>query len=278
MLLALDPALTSDPAGLHNFWKNSGINVAVCTPTFLKLCLTDPEFSASGIPSLRTVYSCGERLDSALAARLLHRFPDLSLINAYGPTEATSAVCAVTITKEMTEAELLPAGELSTAACEIVIDEGEIVLKGKSVFSGYLDSVKGGWFLENGKNCYRTGDLGKIQEGYLYCIGRMDRQIKWKGYRIELDEIEHVMSTLPGVQSCAVVAKHAPSGEVRAIKAYVVPTEEEDRYAVSGREQALRILLADKLPPYMLPKTIEYVDALPVNANGKTDRKELEKR
>lgn len=278
-LVALDPALTSDPAGLHDFWKNSAINVAVCTPTFLKLCLTDPDFNAEGLPELRTVYSCGEQLGPALAAKLMQRFPKVSLINAYGPTEATSAVCAVTVTEEMTRREILPAGETSSAACEICVEDGEIVLKGKSVFSGYICGPKGGWYLENGGNCFRTGDLGRIQDGYLYCWGRKDRQIKWKGYRIELDEIEQQITTQPGVRSCAVIAKRSPTGEVRSIKAFVEP--EEDKLCltcVKSREEVLRSALAERLPVYMLPKTIVFLEKLPVTPNGKVDRKELEEQ
>ncbi len=276
-LVALDPALTADPAGLHEFWRNGSINVSVCTPTFLKLCLTDPEFDSRHLPDLRTVYSCGESLPSAVAAKLLQRFPELSLINAYGPTEATSAVCAVTITKQTTQQEILPAGEIASAACEIIIEDGEIVLKGRSVFSGYLGALNGGWYREKGRNCFRTGDLGEIRDGYLYCTGRKDRQIKWKGYRIELDEIEQTIDALPGVRSCAVIAKRSPTGEVRTVKAFVEPEENSLCITyVNGREEDLRSALAEKLPAYMLPKTIVFMEKLPVTPNGKLDRKILE--
>ncbi len=276
-LHALDPALSMDPAGLHNFWKDAEINVAVVTPTFLKLCLTDPSFCAEEVPALNVVYSCGERLDPGLASKLLKRFPKLTLLNAYGPTEATSAICAIKITKEMTAQQRLPVGTLREAACEIRIENGEIVLKGKSVFSGYLGNSTGGHFLEDGVNCFRTGDIGEVSGNLLYCDGRKDRQIKWKGYRIELDEIERQLAALPGVKSCAVIAKRSSKGDIRCVKAFVVPEKECQDTEKAGREGELRSLLSRSLPEYMIPKSFEFISTLPVNSNGKLDRKELEK-
>ena len=274
-LVALDSALTTDPSGLHDFWQREEPNVCVCTPTFLKLCLMDPEYDAAHLPGLRTVYCCGERLDPSLAARALGHFPKLNLINAYGPTEATSAVCAVRISREMTEQKELPAGDLRTAACNIFIEDGEIVLQGKSVFSGYLNQIHGGYFVKDGENAFHTGDYGRIEGEYLYCGGRKDRQIKWMGYRIELDEIEKCISTQPGVRDCAVTVKRTASGEVRMIKAYVVIEDTAAQAQQENREGSLRAQLSGLLPFYMIPKSIAFVDSLPVNANGKIDRKGL---
>ena len=269
-LYGMDPRLPEAPDALLSFLRENAIQVLVCTPTFLKLCLTDRSFSGESLPNLQLVYSCGEVLENAVAEKLFQRFRGLRLINAYGPTEATSAVCAVEIGPEMASSkEALPVGLLEDAACEIGIEGGQIVLKGDSVSSGYLDGSTGGYYTENGTPCFRTGDLGGIKNGLLYCYGRGDRQIKWKGYRIELDEIEQTILSLDGIKACAVVAKKNDAGIVRFVKAFVVPegqlTAEQIRTGLSG-----------KLPTYLIPKSICIIAELPITTNGKTDRRKLE--
>ncbi len=241
--------------------------IFVATPTFFRLCLMNKNFSSEKYPFIKCVYFCGETLQKSLVKTIFERFPDIRIINAYGPTEAASAVCAIEITKEILEnEELLPVGILSSAATEISAENGEIVLKGKSVSKGYLSGEAGGFYKENGVNCFRTGDIGFIENGKIYCKGRLDSQIKYKGYRIELSEIEAEISSLAGTENCAVVAKRNPEGEVRLIKAFV-----------SGdiSEEEIRMELLKKLPEYMIPKSIKILDSLPLNKNGKIDRKEL---
>lgn len=119
------------------------------------------------------------------------------------------------------------------------------------------------------KRCYSTGDLGFIENGKLYFSGRKDSQIKYKGYRIELSEIEAVISSVARIESCAVIAKRNNEGEVRLIKAFAAGT---------ASEMSIREELAERLPEYMIPKTIKIMDSLPLNQNGKIDRKELEHR
>ena len=243
-------------------------HVAVVTPTFLKLCLLDPDFYAERFPLLRCVYSCGEPLEPITAQKLLEAFPALNLLNAYGPTEATSAVSAALITKEMAQKmPLLPVGQEGRFATDISVVDGEIVLKGDSVFSGYLDGRSGGFFCENGVNCYCTGDLGFFENAFLFCSGRKDRQIKYMGYRIELDEIEFAISRINGVRQCAVIAKKDENGAIRCLKAFV---------AASIVPMRIREALRKKLPPYMIPRNILVVESLPVTPNGKIDRKALE--
>ena len=268
-LYAPEKDRVADPAGILDFMGTNRIEAVVCTPTFLKLCLLEPGFRTAQLSDLQVVYSCGEPLEKKTAGKLLERFPALRLINAYGPTEATSAVCAVQVTRELLEkTECLPVGRIDNAACRLSIDRDEIVLTGESVFSGYLDGNTQGWYLENGQATFRTGDLGSIEGNYLYCKGRRDRQIKWKGYRIELDEIEQTILSVPGVENCAVIAKKTETGTVRLIKAFVV--------LQSGTVDQLRSRLIRLLPDYMIPKSITELQELPTTENGKTDRKRLE--
>ncbi len=245
--------------------KKNRTEVFVVTPTFMRLLLLNSDFNDKEFPFVKCVYFCGETLHKRLVYELFERFDNIRIINAYGPTEATSAVSAIEISREMLEHEdILPVGEIASAATEITIEDGEIVLKGKSVFSGYLN--------EEAKNrlvCgYKTGDIGWIENGKLYCRGRKDSQIKYKGYRIELSEIEADIAKISGVEGCEVIAKRDSEGEVKMIKAFFAGTENEER---------IRNELSGKLPDYMIPKIIKKLEELPVNKNGKIDRKELEK-
>ena len=260
---------TADFEKLFSEIKENKVNVIVATPTFLRLCLLNKDFSEENYPFIKCIYFCGEMLQKSLVKEIFKRFPEIKIINAYGPTEAASAVSAIEITEEILEKEeLLPVGKISSAATEITVENGEIVLKGKSVSKGYLSGETGGFYKENGKNCFKTGDVGFIENGKLYCKGRFDSQIKYKGYRIELSEIEANISSVPGTENCAVIAKRNPDGEVRLIKAFV-----------SGNvsEEEIRKKLSENLPEYMIPKSIKKLDFIPFNKNGKIDRKELEK-
>lgn len=273
----------TDIGAVSAVMRENAVSVCVMTPTFAKLCLLDDGFSAENIPTLSCIYFCGETLEAKVVRRLWDRFPSLAVINAYGPTEAASAVSAVRIGEDMLGEDCsarLPVGVISDAAVDIAVEDGEIVLRGASVFGGYLGGVVGGYFREDAVNgdrindgCingYRTGDLGEIRDGYLYCLGRKDSQIKYKGYRIELYDIERNIAALPGVRACAVTAKRSGDGTVRWIAAYAVSDD------AACTAEAVRDALRSKLPGYMIPKVIRMMDALPVNANGKIDRKALE--
>ena len=264
-LVALDKDSQENYGEIFNKIRDNGINVLVVTPTFIKLCLVNKEFCGENYPSLKCVYFCGEQLETATAKALLE---GISVINAYGPTEATCAVSAVSITSDMLGGDLLPVGTVDNFATDITIENKEIVLKGKSVSDGYLGKTKGGFYKESNINCFRTGDIGFIKGKCLYCKGRMDSQIKFKGYRIELNDIENNIYKIPGVSQCAVVAKRKDEFNIKLIKAFVVL---DDGYEVDYVKSELKKLI----PLYMVPKSIVKIDEMPVNANGKTDRKKL---
>lgn len=243
--------------------KNSA-EIAVLTPTFMKLCLLNADFNEENFPRLRCCWFCGERLEKALCEKLLRRFPSLKIINAYGPTEATCAVCSTMITAETLAAgEPLPVGDISSAACKIEIENGEIILSGTSVFGGYIGAA------ERTGGRFATGDLGEIRGGKLYCTGRADGRIKYKGYRIELGDIEANILAIGGVRACCAVAKRSKNGDTAYIKLFVSAEQ-------TLGEETLRTALKSALPEYMIPKVIEFLPQLPVNEHGKTDRRLLE--
>ncbi len=246
--------------GLDELFKvMENIDVAVLTPTFIKLCLLNRDFNSDSYKRLKCIYFCGEQLEVKTVKKIFDVFPNLNVINAYGPTEATSAVSSILITKDMLDETLLPVGDINTFATDIRIVNDEIVLSGKSVFNGYLGSNE---LIKE----YHTKDIGYIKDGKLYCKGRLDSQVKYKGYRIELNDIEYNINKINGVMECAVVAKYDDNNNVKTIKAFVV-TNKDSNYIKEELEKLI--------PIYMMPKSIKVIDRLPVNSNGKVDRKAL---
>ena len=212
-------------------------DAAVMTPSFARHCLLMPEFSAEYLPRLRCIFFCGEPLTPAVTAKLFSRFPDLRILNAYGPTEATCAVCASEITPEMTALQRLPCGDPTRASCEIRVENGEIVLDGASVFGGYLGDP-------SRAAAYRTGDGGEIRDGLLYCTGRLSGYVKLGGFRIEPAEVRLAIEALPGVEACTVTPVMRGDTVLR-LRASVLS---ETRTAAE-----IRAALAETLPAYMIP-------------------------
>ena len=230
------------------------------TPTFLNMLLLNNDFKHSNFSKLKCIYSCGEILENKTAKKLLINFPNIKLINAYGPTEATCAVSAIRIEeKTIQEESELPIGLISKSAVNIEIIDGEIVLKGKSVFTGYLNEKK---ITEK----YYTGDIGYIKNDKLYFLYRKDNQIKYKGYRIELEEVEKRLKKIQGIEN-AVVTTLKSNEKIIAIKAFVIINK-------NINEKNIKENLKQSLPSYMIP-IIEIVDKLPINKNYKIDRKAL---
>ncbi len=265
-LIALENDIQEDFNEIFNIMHE--VNVAVMTPTLMKMCMLNADFNEKNFKNFECVYFCGETLENKTAKKIFDLFPNIKIINAYGPTEATSAISAIGITPQIVEKEiLLPVGDMSNLATDVEIINDEIVLKGKSVFGGYLEKLNGGYYQENGINCYRTGDSGFIRDNKLYCKGRKDNQVKYNGYRIELSDIEYNVLQINGVVECAVVAIRNDNDIVKTIKAYVVAKNIDVDYIKKN--------LNKKIPNYMMPRTIRIIDKLPVNQNGKVDRKAL---
>ena len=249
---------------LYNVMLNRKPNVLVMTPTFAKFCLLHSSFNEINMPFIDTIFFCGETLSVKIVSKLYERFPKLNIINAYGPTEATCAVTAILITKDMLSTEVLPVGNMFNNATNILIKDEEIVLNGASVFDGYLGD-------NNEKNqYYHTGDVGYIKNNFLYCLGRLDQQVKYSGYRIELLDIENNILKLKEVEECVVVAIRNGENVVIGLKAFVVSNTD---CSVSDIKEKL----SNYIPNYMIPKIIDIVDKIPVNNNGKYDRKLLSK-
>ena len=275
-VFALEPSHQADLDKLYRALGESGATRMSCTPSFTRLCLCDKSFQRELMPALQTVFFCGETLPARTVRQLRQRFPGVTVLNAYGPTEATCAVCAVEVTGA---GEPLPVGQLANAACQLLIldqdgnelppgQSGEIAIAGQSVASGYLNASAerfGSW---QGQRLYRTGDTGRIENGLLWYGGRLDRQLKYKGYRIEPGEIEAVIRSWPQVQAAAVLPMTA-GGQVVALAAVVEWIGPPPKTADCDTQ------LRKSLPAYMRPKVWLPVERMPVNQNGKCDLQAL---
>ena len=171
------------------------------TPTFIKMLLLDKSFNDDNYSSIKYMFFCGEILEVETVRKIKERFKNTRIINAYGPTEATCFVTMVEVKDELLEKDYLPVGKINTSAVNISIVNNEIVLEGKSVFNGYLNTNKM-------EKYYHTGDIGYVEDNYLYCKGRIDNQIKYMGYRIELGDIENNLLKITNIKEAVVVSKY----------------------------------------------------------------------
>lgn len=172
---------------------------------------------------------------------------------------------------------------LDAAGLPAAVDQvGELYLGGLGVGWGYQDrpALTAEKFVPDpfrgvpGARMYRTGDLARLRgDGELELIGRVDQQVKVGGVRIELGEVQACLREYPGVAEAVVVPVRDPAGHVQALAAYLVASGDAEGLAAAARRHLL-----DRLPASMVPARIVVVDELPVNANGKVARRELERR
>ncbi|MFC5743625.1 non-ribosomal peptide synthetase [Dyella tabacisoli] len=229
----------------------------------------------------------GEALSYAQLEYWRARAPGLRLINEYGPTETVVGCCTYEVTGELAREGGVPIGRPIANTRLYVLDEalqpvpvgvtGELYVGGAGVGRGYLK--RGGLTAERfmadphgapGTRMYRTGDRVRYHaDGNLEFIGRADHQVKLRGYRVELGEIEATLLQAPQVQQAAVVAHEEPDGERRLVAYVVIAATTPTAY------DELRAYLRKALPEYMVPADIEILKELPLTRNGKVDREKL---
>lgn len=286
-VFAVSRDLIANPARLFAALPDSGISIWTSTPAFVRMCLAERRFQQSLLPRLRKFFLAGEALLRSTVEQLLDRFPDAEVWNMYGPTEATVVVTSVRLNRTTLDAfPTVPIGVPKPRTRIDVVgaddapvpsgEQGEIVIAGPTVSPGYLNppsSARPAFFTSGGMRAYRTGDLGHYQDGLLFFDGRRDDQIKLHGNRIELGDVEVHLTALPPVRE-AVVLPMVKDGQVESLRAFVVLRERSSR-ADFEIEQELRRGLAGALPAHMVPRRIQILDAMPMNLNGKIDRRAL---
>jgi amino acid adenylation domain-containing protein len=266
------------------FIRDNELTQWFSVPSVLVSLLHPGVLTPGDLPALRRLIWCGDVLPTAALRELMRRLPHVQFTNLYGPTEATIASSYHRVAEvPAADAGPVPIGRavdgerlgVFTAAGDPVADGevGELCLAGPGLSPGYWNDPgrTAAAFVERppgrGERWYRTGDLARRDtDGVFHFHGRRDRQIKSRGYRIELDDIAAHLARLPGLSASAVVA--LPVGGIvgQEICAVYVPAAGAD-----GDARRLRSLLARSLPTYMLPTRWEPMTSLPLNPNGKVD-------
>jgi acyl-coenzyme A synthetase/AMP-(fatty) acid ligase/acyl carrier protein len=275
-LYLIPEAVRTDPAAFTEYMERHEINVLDCTPSHLRILL---DRGLDRNTALKFILAGGEALDP-LWSQLANN-TSIACYNLYGPTECTvdSVGCRVTndtpptIGKPLSNVEVYVLDEqLNPAGIGMA---GELYHGGHGLGRGYLNRpeltaeryIPHPFSHEPGARLYRTGDLVKYQsDGNLTFLGRCDHQVKLRGHRLELGEIQSLLMTHPAV-SDAVVWLH--EGTEKMLVAYAV-VEEDSTYP-----NELREYLRDRLPDYMVPASIMELDHLPLTRNGKLDRARL---
>lgn len=276
---ALDSQERLDPRRVWEAMHRHRTTVLDATPSWL-LAMLD---AARPLPALGRVVLGGEILTPALAHRVRKCFPATRIVNVYGPTEACIDATAHELSDSDFGASAIPIGHalpgytvrLLDAALRPVAggEAGEICIGGVGVAAGYwrCADANAARFVADaqGVRWYRTGDLGRCRaDGTFEFLGRHDGQLKLRGQRVELGEIEAVLSGLPGVAAAVVRTWPAPGAGDPQIAGYVVLGAD---IPVATLQERLR----QELPAIMVPTTLTVLADLPLTATGKVDRATL---
>lgn len=276
-LFVASPEMMGDAEKLPAILTQAGVTVIDTVPTLLGILPAD-------VPSLKLILLGGEALPPATVQKWSK--PGRRILNTYGPTEATVVATAA----EVHPGEMVTIGRPIPNYTAYVVNEamalvgpgeqGELLIGGPGVAQGYhgrpeltaekfIPNPFGQPFGPVDPLLYRSGDAVSLDEaGNIVFHGRIDDQIKIRGFRVELGEIESKLADEPGVHQAAVVMR--TDDEIERLVAFVVA---EPGVAVDGA--VLRAALREKLPPYMVPAHFEAVGSLPRMVSGKVDRRML---
>lgn len=273
--LAPDEVLLPGPE-LIRFLEDTGVSQFTLVPSAFRLL---PE---AALPDLRLVITGGEVVTADLVERWA---PGRTFLNGYGPTEATINTTVYPCTAgEETPSIGRPMANMQVYLLDAQLQPvpigipGELCIGGVGLARGYLNQpgltadkfIPNPFGTEPGSRLYKTGDLARYRpDGNIDFLGRIDHQVKIRGSRIELEEIEAVLSQHPAVQPCVVSVSRDAQGAA-CLTAYVVPSQEHP-----PKPGELRRFLREKLPEQMVPSEIVLLDALPLTPSGKVDRNAL---
>jgi len=282
----LSKARASDPQALGEYFSRHAIACLKIVPSHLEALLASPN-AQSILPRQRLILG-GETANWHLIDKIRQLAPECTVINHYGPTEATVGVLTYTIDPSNfhPHAATVPLGRPLANTQIYLLDKhlqpvpigikGELYIGGASVARGYLHrpELTTEKFITNpfshhptSTRLYKTGDFARyLPDGNLEFLGRADNQVKVRGYRIELEEIATLISQHPDVAQAVVIQR-----EDKRLVAYIVSHTQSQPKLKSD----LRDFLKVKLPEYMIPSAFVLLKSLPLTANGKVDRQAL---
>ncbi|MER7789175.1 amino acid adenylation domain-containing protein [Streptomyces sp. NPDC097640] len=286
--LAVSQRLAADPPGLFRLVTRAEVTVLEVVPSLLRAALDawDDGEPLPALPSLRWLVVTGEELPGELCRRWFARFPGVPVVNAYGPTECSDDVTHAVIASDPGRTTSPIGRAIRNTRLYVLSDElqpvpvgvvGDLYVAGVGVGRGYLgDPARTAHtFVADpfadpaaapGGRLYRTGDRVRyLPDGQLEFLGRRDTQIKIRGRRIELGEVEAGLRGLPGVTDAVASVVPGPGGHPRLV-GYVVG---------QASPRQVREALAAALPDHLVPSAVVALDAVPLTGNGKVDRKAL---
>ncbi len=271
-----------DPSSLQESLYDHNVSHLQLVPSYVSGLLDTS--SEKSLEKLSYFLVTGEATQHSLLSRWFSRYPNIPVVNAYGPAEASDDV-SLHIMHELPTGSTVPVGKPVANMHIYVVDSsgnlcpkgivGEIWVSGIGVGRGYVNDLEkttksfiANPFIPSLGKVYKTGDLGRwLSDGTLEFVGRSDDQVKIRGYRIELGEIEGVLSSFETVESCCVLAKEDGSGNNRLV-GYLVSEGEFNK-------QEIQEYLKDRLPEYMVPQLWVELEDMPLTNNGKIDKKAL---
>ncbi len=283
-LTVLPAGEEAEPDRILDTIEKYGITHLNFVPSMFSVFLNELEVTAAAVPAcLRYVILAGEALPGDLVQRFYALNPAAALVNIYGPTEGTIYTCGYTITKAERSNRVHIGKPLSNVNVYILNRfnqllplgaAGELCISGAGVARGYHNNtaLTNEKFIADPFNpgglMYKTGDLARwLPDGNIEYLGRLDEQVKVRGFRIELQEISVCLSALEGIKEAVVTARERSDGSKFLVAYYVSETAMD--------AQLLRQHLSSKLPEYMVPAYYMALDVLPVTGNGKLDKKAL---
>ena len=280
-LVIAQPGDHRDPERIIELIQRHGVTTLNFVPSMLKAFLAYPDVKAK--TRLKHIMCGGEAVPASLQKDVAECLDGANLHDLYGPTETTIHVTHWWCRDD--DHRQIPIGRPISGTRTYIMDDdlnlvpqgvaGELYLGGVSLARGYLNrsDLTAERFiadpLHEGERLYRTGDLVRWREdGQLEYLGRLDHQVKIRGLRIELGEIEAELLAQPEIREAVVVAQEGPNGA--RLVAYVVPQADSELDTSKLHDR-----LGQQLPDYMVPGVVIMLDTLPLNANGKVERKAL---
>lgn len=264
-----------NPAALAECIINGHVDMMATTPSVLSNYLVVPEFRKA-MEGIRTLVSGAEAFHNSLFEELRKISPEMHIINGYGPSECTATCCA----KELMSGSGITIGGPSANTEFYVVDKGgnilppfacgELVICGDLVGRGYVnlpEKTAASFFSLNGRPAYHSGDTVRLNcEGEVEFFGRMDNQVKLRGFRVELDEIERCIVAFDGVKQSKVVVRN--NGSEDYLAAFFTAEGQVD-------PAALTAFLKSRLTYYMVPDVMMQIESIPLTPSGKVNVKAL---
>jgi len=281
------PDMVPMPNEMADFIRDSQLTQWFSVPSVLNYMAKFDAVKFQDFPCLKRLLWCGEVFPTPALIYWMRRLPGVTFTNLYGPTETTIASSYYTVPNCPSDDNAsIPIGTACDGEQLLVLDDklqpaaggavGDLYIRGAGLSPGYWrDPEKTAQaFLPYGDGgddrIYKTGDLARLgPDGLVYFMGRSDSQIKSRGHRIELGEVETALNTLEETKECAVVAMPTEGFEGTLICSAYVPRDTHATHA------SIRSKLSRLLPSYMLPARWMCLEQLPKNANGKIDRRQI---